>query len=198
MNGAPRFPHRKFETVSVHGLFERAAEVLQIAVVAVLIGSLSACATYHVGNRSLYRPDIRTVHVPIFQSDSLRRHLGERLTEMVVKKIEDKTPYKVVSSLPADSVLTGRILDDQKYVVAENANDEPRDIELELRLEISWHDHRGDLIAPTYAVRVPGELTKFGQAVHLVPEGGQSVATAQVDALERLAEQIVATMEIAW
>ena len=39
------------------------------------------CAGYQVGHRSLYRPDIRTVHVPVVQSDSFRRYLGERLTE---------------------------------------------------------------------------------------------------------------------
>jgi hypothetical protein len=134
----------------------------------------------------------------MFESESLRRHLGERLTEMVIKKIEDKTPYKVIGHLPADSVLTGRLVEDHKYVVAENANDEPRDIEMEFRVEVSWTDHRGELISPVYATHLPGELVSFGQAVHLVPEGGQSVVTAQQDALERLAEQIVATMEVPW
>src|SRR5687768_8924245 len=64
------------------------------------------CAGYQLGQRSLYRPDIRTVHVPVVQSDSYRRYLGERLTEAVVKQIELKTPYKVVGSDSADSVLS--------------------------------------------------------------------------------------------
>ena len=77
------------------------------------------CAGYQLGNRSLYRPDIRTVHVPMVQSDSYRRYLGERLTEAVVKEIELQTPYKVVDSDSADSVLSVRLVSDSKRVLAE-------------------------------------------------------------------------------
>ena len=43
--------------------------------------SLAGCAGYQVGVRSLYRPDVYSVFVPVFESDSLRRNLGEQLTE---------------------------------------------------------------------------------------------------------------------
>ena len=68
------------------------------------------CAGYQIGNQSLYPLEIHTVYVPMFQSNSFRRNLGERLTEAVVKEIEKRTPYKVVSDPNADSVLTGRIV----------------------------------------------------------------------------------------
>lgn len=171
---------------------------LRRLILVVCILPFVGCAGYQIGTRSLYRPDIATVSVPIFDSDSLRRDLGERLTEAVIKEIELKTPYKVVDGLQADSVVTGRILQDSKYVVAENVNDEPRDIEMELHAEVSWRDRRGELIAETYTIGIPSTLTGFGQAVHLVPEGGQSVATAQLQAMERLAEQIVSQMEVPW
>ena len=165
---------------------------------AVLLIHSIGCAGYQIGSRSLYRPDVQTVSVPIFDSDSLRRDLGERLTEAVVKEIEVKTPYKIVDGLQADSVLQGKILRVAKYVVAENVNDEPRDIEIDLRVEVAWRDRRGDLISEVYTLGVPTSLVNFGQTVHLVPEGGQSVATAQMQAIERLAEQIVAQMEVPW
>ena len=65
--------------------------------------AISGCAGYQLGIDSLYRPDVKTVHVPIFQSDSYRRGLGEQLTEAVVKQIESRTPYKVVSASDADT-----------------------------------------------------------------------------------------------
>src|SRR5688500_10305880 len=74
----------------------------------------SGCAGYQVGQRSLYRPDIRTVYVPVVQSNSFRRYLGERLTEAIVKEIELKTPYKVVDSDAADSVLTVKLVSESK------------------------------------------------------------------------------------
>src|SRR5262245_65624285 len=76
--------------------------------------SLSGCAGYQIGNRSLYRPDIRTVHVPVIQSESYRRNLGEKLTEAVVKEIELKTPYKVVDAESADSILSLRLVSDSQ------------------------------------------------------------------------------------
>jgi hypothetical protein len=44
------------------------------------------CAPYRMGVQSLYSCNIRTVYVPMFESDSFRRNLGERLTEAVQKE----------------------------------------------------------------------------------------------------------------
>jgi Lipopolysaccharide-assembly len=160
--------------------------------------ALVGCAGYIVGNRTLYRSDITTVHVPVFTSESYRRFLGERLTEAVVKEIELKTPYKVVSSPFADSALLGRITRDAKYTIAENVNDESRDIEAQVYAEITWRDRNGQTIVGPEAFAVPGGLLEVAQAVHFIPEGGQSLATAQQDAIARLAEQIVSRMEAPW
>ena len=74
----------------------------------------SGCGRYVMGTQTLYPPDIKTVYVQMFDSTSFRRGLGERLTEAIVKEIESRTPYKVVNSPDADSVLTGRIVNDNK------------------------------------------------------------------------------------
>jgi len=159
---------------------------------------LSGCAGYQLGFGSLYRPDVRTVHVPIFQSDSFRPHLGERLTEVVVKEIELRTPYKVVDAASADSVLYGRVVDTRKRVLVEDENDEPRDLEAGFVAEFSWVDRRGNLIARSLSVPVPALVLTVRQTADFVPEGGQSLATAQQEALARLAAQIVNQMERPW
>jgi hypothetical protein len=138
----------------------------------------SGCAGYQLGNRSLYRPDIRTVHVPMVQSDSFRRNLGEKLTEAVVKEIEIKTPYKVVDSASADSVLSVRLVADSKRVLSENRFDEPRDIESDFYIQVSWLDRRGDLIMSHNDVPAAPLLLNIGQQANFVPEGGQSLTTA--------------------
>ncbi len=161
------------------------------------VGCFTGCAGYQLGSQTLYRPDIQTVAVPVFHSESLRRLLGERITEAVIKEIELKTPYKVTQGGDADSILTGRIVQDSKYAITENANDEPRDIELEMFVEIQWLD-RGGRELLHQQIGLPNSLTSIGQATHFVPEGGQSLVTAQQETLERLAEQIVARMEVPW
>src|SRR5437868_15358343 len=109
-----------------------------ISVLLLVVFALPGCAGYQLGQRSLYRPDIRTVHIPVIQSDSFRRYLGERLTEAVVKEVELRTPYKVVGPDEADSVLTVRLVSDSKRLLANNRYSEPRDIETDFFIQTSW------------------------------------------------------------
>lgn len=156
------------------------------------------CATYRFGSRSLYRCDIRTVHVPMVHSDSYRRNLGERLTEAIVKEIELKTPFKVVDADSADSILSARIISDSKRVLSENSLDEPRDLETDYFVQMSWADRRGDLLASGTPIPFSPLMVNVSQAANFVPEAGQSITTAQQEAIQRLAEQIVSQMEAPW
>jgi hypothetical protein len=163
-----------------------------------LLLSTCGCAGYQVGAGSLYAPDVATVYVPVIESDSFRRDLGERLTEAVVKEIELKTPYKVVGTPDADSVLSARLLTDTRRTLGENAFDDPRVSETELRAEVTWLNRRRLPIVPAQMLAVPTALVAVGQTSTLIPEVGQSVAVSQQQAIERLAQQIVATMEEPW
>lgn len=163
-----------------------------------LFGVWTGCAGYQIGNQSLYPPDIHTVYVPIFESRSFRRDLGERLTEAVAKEIELKTPFKVVSDPNADSVLTGRIVNERKSVVVPDLVGDPREIQVGMKVEISWCDRKGAMLRDVKSVPLPAEFTDVNATANLVPEVGQSVATQQQEAICRLAEQIVQLMEKPW
>jgi hypothetical protein len=159
---------------------------------------VAGCAGYQVGANSLYRPDIRTVRVDVFHSESYRRNLGEQLTEAVVKELELNSPYKVVQSPLADSVLTGRIIAERKQVVAEDINDEPRDIDTEMVVQVSWHDRRGGVLLQDASFALsPLSFVAAGSA-NYIPEAGQSVTTAHQEALSRLARKIVSQREAPW
>jgi hypothetical protein len=162
---------------------------------------LSGCAAYRFGNETLYAPDVATVYVPVIESDSFRRDLGERLTEAVAKEIEAKTPFKVVGTPDgADSILAARIVNDRKRVQIENLNDDPRAIQYNLAAEVTWVNRRRQQpLAPPTTVVVPPELfLPITQTAPLIAEAGQSVASQQQHAIQRMAEQIVATMEEPW
>lgn len=160
--------------------------------------ALSGCAPYRFGNGSLYSSHIRTVHVPVFRSDSYRRNLGERLTEAVVKEIELKSSYKVVRDGRADSVLIGRITGDTKRVLIENNQDEPRDIELNLYVDVQWVDRATGQVMASQSIPLPADVVGVGQTANIVPEIGESIATSQQEAISKLATQIVALMEAPW
>ncbi len=160
--------------------------------------ALSGCAAYRFGSASLYPPDIQTVYVPVFESDSFRRNLAEFLTEAVAKEIENKTPYKVVGTPQADSVLSGKITTDTKRVIIEDEFDFPRETQMNMSVEIRWVNRKGDMVDQPTAIPVPQELVTLSGDGMLVPEYGQSVATAQLQAIQRLATQIVSLMEMPW
>lgn len=173
----------------------------RVATVGMTILALSqslGCASYFVGSQTLYRPDVRTIHVPVVESDSFRRFLGEQLTEALVKQIEAKTPYTVVADPFADSVLLCRLVRDNKFVIAENRNDEPRDLEFQMSVEVLWRARNGQILLGPEIVALPVGLLAVSQSVHFVPEGGQSLSTAQLTLMDLLAEQIVSYMEIPW
>jgi len=160
--------------------------------------SLAGCVGYQIGNRSLYPAHIETVYVPTFDTSSFRRDYGERLTEAVIKEIELKTPYKVVNSPNADSVLTARVLSEGKLVVAENRFDDPRQAQVNLQVQVDWIDRRGQMLRSGQPIDLPSAGAVVTGASDMTPEMGQTVVTAQQKAIERTAEQIVAMMEAPW
>ncbi len=156
------------------------------------------CAGYRWGTSSLFRQDIRTIHVPIVRCDSFRADLGVRLTEAIQKKIEDRTPYKLANLPNADSILACRLHYDTKKVITETATDEPRDLRLTMAAEVNWTDRIGNVLMQNRFLP-PGETAfYFSEKADLVPEGGQSLATSQQRVIERMADHIVDQMEARW
>ncbi len=160
--------------------------------------ALSGCAGYQLGHESLFNPDVRTIYVPVVRNDTFRQQLGPQLTEAIQKAVELRTPYKVVGSPNADSTLTCRITSQTKRTVTETITDEPRQLEAIYTVELTWTDRQGNLLMENRFVP-QGELAFFFiQGVDFVPEAGQSFATTQQRAMERLADQIVNQMELRW
>ena len=164
----------------------------------VLRRSPAVPATRSAPSRST-RPTSRTVYVPMIESDSYRRDLGERLTEAVIKEIELKTPYKVVGTPDADSILSAKLL--ERYAAHAGRKRVRRSAGLGDRVA-----GRSDVAqSPPAADRADAERSRcrrsccaISQTSNLIPEVGQSVATSQQQAIERLAQQIVSTMEAPW
>ena len=75
---------------------------------------LSGCAsdpTVGYSSQSLYAPQFRTVAVPMFENNTTARQMEMMLTDALVKKIQSRTPYRVVDEMNADTLLTGTITD---------------------------------------------------------------------------------------
>lgn len=169
---------------------------LMVGAASIAAAWLSGCA-YRFGNATLYPAEIRTVHVPMFESNTIRRNLGERLTEAVVRDIELKTPFKVVDAVGADSTLTGRIISEYKGTVLVAPTSEPRNINLTYSVEVVWTDRRGTQLQAR-TIPLPTSIATVDQPSFLIPEAGQSLATTQQRIIDQLAQQIVSLMETPW
>jgi len=160
-------------------------------IVPLLIIMMSGCATYQLGNQTLHRADIRTVHVPIFESESHRRFLGQQLTEAVVKQIERDTPIVIADPAFADSFLRGRIVREQKRSQVLDRFGEPRVLSSDWSVEVEWVDRNGTPL-------MRWKNLTISDAVEFIPEGGQSLASSQRELIQKIARQIVGQMELPW
>ena len=164
--------------------------LISLALLGVAI-SLGGCRAYRMGAPTMHRLEIRTIHIPVFESNSFRRFLGQQLTEAVVKQVQRDTPFVITGADRADSVLTGRIVRDSKRVLSESTNDDPRALQTEFQLEVQWTNRDGAPLMERQTLRLTRD-------VDFIPEGGQSLTTAQQELINRLAAQIVNNMEMTW
>jgi hypothetical protein len=96
-----------------------------------------------------YNTHIHTVYVPIFKNTTLYRDLEFQLTQAVVREIEAKTPYKVVSNRSeADTELTGKIVSFNKALLNVTPLNEVREAQTALGVEVVWRDLRtGEILS---------------------------------------------------
>lgn len=160
--------------------------------------TFSGCAGYQMGAASLYRSDVRTIYVPIIRNDTWRPELGVQLTEAVQKAIQQRTPFRLVNDPSADSVFTCRVVDETKRVITETATDDPRALRAKLSVQLTWVDRQGNVLMENRFIPTDDVAFLFSQSVDFVPEAGQSISTAHLRAIQRLADEIVGQMEVRW
>ncbi len=150
--------------------------------------ALSGCGYRH---DALFRQDVRTVHVEIFESREFRRDLEFQLTEAVKKRIGLDTPYRVASRSQADTILWGEVLEERQASFAPDFRTRrPRDQQLTLAVRVRWKDQRNG--------RMLLDQPELLQAVDYLPLEGETENFAQQKAIDRLAARIVAKMYDEW
>lgn len=158
-------------------------------------GALAGCG-YTVG--SPYRAEIRSVHVPIFTTNSNRRGFEYQLTEAVQKQIQSRTHFRLANEGEADTILKGRIVDVTKRTLGQTNNSDPRELQLNLQVELTWEDARTGEILKQDRVDVAPETLQLAAQSEFAPEVGQSLASADREVVDRLARNIVDMMEAPW
>lgn len=162
----------------------------------VLLAIIASGCGYTFGPQPVH--GVRTVHVAVFQTDSFRRDLDRLLTEAVQSEIRTRTAYRLEDEHAADTILRGRVIDYRKDLLSETRFDDARELQLSIGVEIAWVDRRSGRVLQQRVFAIGNELAHYAANASFAPELGHSMATAQQEAAQRMAAQIVDTMEHPW
>lgn len=173
-----------------------------------------------------FDPEIRSVYVPVFKNVALQtsphRGLEVDITQAVIKEITTRSPMKIVSDIErADTELLGTLLKIEKTQLNRNEMNFVREAEITLTVQVVWRDLRTGKVlsnrrpakapeapipqfdptlppppdAPIKDIPYPASVTAVGR---VLPELGETTATADQMAVNNLAKQIVNMMESPW
>lgn len=166
--------------------------------IAMLCVPLLACVGcgYTVGNN--FSQDIKTIQIPIFENATNRVGIEKQLTEAVQKEVTKRTNYRLAKGLDADTRLTGKIVSFRKDVLGETRDDDPRELQISLMVNVTWEDLRSQQVLAKDVIPLSPDQIPMSVQAEFSPESGQSLATAMDDATKSLARKIVDMMEIPW
>ena len=167
-----------------------------LPILAVGLLALGSCKQIdpHKGytSRNLHQPDIKTVCVKMFESQSFRRGTEFELTRALAQRIEMHTPYKVVADeRKADTVLYGTLVNISERTVAQQRDiGRPMDNQMNMAIDVTWKDLRnGVLLLDNQRIRVSSQYWV------LMAAGRDSAAR---NAANEAAVRIVEAMEQPW
>ncbi|MHC5002919.1 MAG: LPS assembly lipoprotein LptE [Planctomycetota bacterium] len=174
----------------------RAARRIALALLLAAGLPLGGCAADPVAGYSTqttFPTDVATIAVPIFQNDSYTRELEFELTDALVKEIQARTPYRLAPSSRADTVLLGRIrkveLDQLSKSRLTGLSEE---VVVGMTIDFEWKDLRTDRVLVARR-----EFVGSGLFVPSRPTG-ESIEIGQFNAVQQLAQDVVAEMRGGW
>ncbi|QDT66550.1 hypothetical protein V22_38200 [Calycomorphotria hydatis] len=178
------------------GLTPRSVRSISLAATVFFLASTLLGCGYTLTNG--FDPGIRTVAVPIFKSRSFRRDIEYQLTEAVQREIQNRTPFLIAKESDADTRLLGRVVALDKGFVSPDATGELRGLSMSLEIDVVWEDLRDKSVIARHRVPLSSNAVRLLSVGGFVPETGQSQRTAEKDAVDKIARQVVDLMEMPW
>ncbi len=151
---------------------------------------LAGCGYSH---KELFPTDVRTVAVPIFENRTFYQGVEFDLTEAVIKEIERRTPYKVVASDRADTLLRGRVVAVEQRTLSQTREaGMPEEVEARVVVDFSW-----TAVSTGQTIRDRQGFAAVGRYIPARPLG-EPLEIAQHEAVQMLARDIVSTLRADW
>ena len=135
----------------------------------------------------------RSIAVPVFQNASYDRQVGYQLTEALQKRLQQSSPYAIVGEGTADTVLRGKVTRvDLKQISQSLGTGLTEELGCTVTIDWEWIDMRTG--KPIIA---RNGFASSGMAVASRPQA-EPLDLARYQAVQRLADDIVANMQADW
>jgi len=168
--------------------FPRVARLLLAALL--LPTLLAGCGYKH---EELFREDVRTVAVHVFENRSFYRGVEFDLAEALTKEVELRTPYKVTDAGGSDTLLEGRITSvRQKQLSRIFEGGVPQEMEVVISVDFVWKELRTGR-----ALRERRGFEAVGRYIPTAPVN-EPFEVGQHEAVEQMATEIVSVMRSDW
>lgn len=176
-----------------------AAGVMALGVVAAGVMTVGGCADPARGYSfaSTFDQSVRTVAVPVFENETFSPGLESLLTEAIIKRIQATTPWAVTSEERADTVLRGTLTRaDLQALSVRRVGGVPDEIARRVTVSFTWRDQRtGELRLARDGFTASAA---FVPSISVEGEPGERVEIGDRQAVQELAEAIVAEMRADW
>jgi hypothetical protein len=190
---------------------------------------------YRLGADALYDPNIKTVYVPLFNNRAFQttpyRGFEVDVTQAVIREIGKTTSFRVTSDYEkADTELLGNVVAINKVLLNRNQQNQVREAEVQVWVDVVWRDLRtGEILSNPRVRPIPGRTTppllidappppfdpnvecppdlreleqplprRLVATGRLIPELGETNASANQRVQQQIAVQVVSMMERRW
>jgi hypothetical protein len=161
----------------------RAASMLVLAA-AVLLGAGCGYTT-----RGVFPEAYGTVAVPVFENRTFYRGVELEMTEAVIKAIESRTPYAVVSGSLAETRVTGVVREiEQDRLTRRRRGATPNQLEVRVLVDLAWVTSREEVIDDRLGLTLYGE---YAPAI----EVGEPLEVALRQAVAQAGDEVVWMMQ---
>ncbi len=140
--------------------------------------------------QALIDPQYRTVYVDTFDNHSWRRGFEYGLSRALVNEINLKTDLRIVNRDVADTIITGQIREFRQHVLVEDADDNVRELQLTMVVDMTWTDRRTGRAIRTVRAHAAHEQVKF--------DLGETLEGVTGEMFHDVAEELVEKLEADW
>jgi len=150
------------------------------------------CSLKGYSNTSLYPKDVTSVCLRMFDNRTFWRDMEYDLTDALSKRIEAKTPYKIISNDDlADTVMSGQITEVNKSIlIRDRETASALQNEVLIQAVVSWKNLKtGELLIDSQPISATAQYSE---------PLNQGVGYATNLAANVLAERIIELMETRW